>query len=150
MAWSSFVDIVNRIIQTLENDTDLQNFSQTTWGKPLGVRKAVKRREELTHEDLPIVMITAPSQESEYSTGRVLYRTYTLHFYCGFLQNDRTLAQDEIVKFEEQIEQALLKDTELGGLGVVITPGDSVNDEGFFRPVYFMVKQIKVFVERSI
>lgn len=150
MAWNSFADIVDLIISALKNNADLGAFCTANFKKTLAVRKGIKRREEIREDELPIVMVTVAGQNSTYAAGRLLYREYTVRFFCGFRQEDRTKATDQILKFEELIEQAVLTDEALNGDASSSTPGDSAYDEGFYHPVYFHVKEFKVLVERDI
>lgn len=150
MAWNSFTDVVDLIVSALKNNADLASFCTTNFKEALIVRKGIKRREEIGVHELPIVMVTVSGQQTSYGAGRLLYREYTVRFFCGFRQEDRTKAPDQVLKFEELIEQAVLTDAALNGDASSSTPGDSAYDEGFFHPVYFQVKEFKVMVERDI
>lgn len=150
MAWNSFADVVDLIISALKNNADLASFCSTNFKKTLTVRKGVKRREEVREDELPMLMVTVAGQQPSYGAGRLLLREYTVRFFCGFKQDDRTKAPDQVLKFEELIEQAVLTDDTLNGDASSSTPGDSAYDEGFFHPVYFQVKEFKVLVERDI
>lgn len=150
MAWNSFADVVDLIISALKNNADLASFCSTNFRKTLTVRKGVKRREEVREDELPMLMVTVAGQQPSYGAGRLLYREYTVRLFCGFKQDDRAKAPDQVLKFEEFIEQAVLTDDTLNGDASSSTPGDSAYDEGFFHPVYFQVKEFKVLVERDI
>lgn len=150
MAWNSFADVVDLIVAALKANAELSAFCTANFRKALTVRKGIKRREEVREDELPIVMVTVAGQQTSYGAGRLLFREYAVRFFCGFKQDDRAKAPDQVLKFEELIEQSVLTDTALNGDASSSTPGDSVYDEGFFHPVYFQVKEFKVLVERDI
>ena len=150
MGWNSFADVFDLIVAALRNNADLAAFCSADFKKTLTVRKGVKRREEIREDELPIVMVSVAGQQSSYGAGRLLYREYAVRFFCGLKQDDRPKAPDQVLRFEELIEQAVLTDTALNGDASSSTPGDSAYDEGFYHPVYFMVKEFRVLVERDI
>lgn len=149
MAWGSFTDITDLVVAALAGYADLKTFCISNWKKPPAVRKFYKKREEVSLTELPLVMVTVPSQRSTPAAARLLYREYTLRLYCGFQEDDRGKAQDLIIKFEEFIEQALLIDAVLNAQNIEIEVGDSANDEGQLHPVYFIVKEFTILIERD-
>lgn len=149
MSWPSFTIVTDAIKVALQNDADLKAFCLTEWQRAQKVEKAFKKREEILQTDLPVILFTVPAQKTGYAAGRLLHRKYVIRCYAGFQQHDRVKAHDEIIRFEEFIEQALLKDATLNDLGILITPGDSANDEGFYHPTYFLAKDFEVLVERE-
>lgn len=150
MGWSSFTAITDLIKSALENSAALSSFCIVNFDRAQAVRKAFQKREEIPLTDLPLIIITSPSLRNEYGAGRLLYRTHGVRLYAGFQQEDRAQAQDNIIKFEENIEQALLNDAGLNAQNIEIYVGDSANDEGFFHPVYFLAKDFKVLVAREV
>lgn len=150
MPWSSFLNVLDQLIKALEGDTSLVAFCKDTLGRSLTVRKALTRREEVLLTALPIVMITVPSQSSEYvAIGGRIERSYTVRLYCGFQEKDRVKAVENLIRFEEYIEQAILNNQTLEDMVDNITIGDSGNDEGGYHPVYFLVKNFTIEIEQD-
>lgn len=150
MGWDSFTEVLDQIIKTLKDDAALTAFCKDTLGSSLTVNKALRQRVEVSLADLPISMITVPSQTSEYvAVGGRLERSYTIQLYCGFHEVDRVKAIDNIIRFEEYIEQAILNNQVLENMVDNITIGDSVNDEGVYHPVYFLIKNFTIEVEHD-
>lgn len=149
MAWDSFVTVLDKIVDVLKTDANLTAFCKTL-GKAQTVRKGLKKREEILINELPIIMLTAPQQTSEQAASGVLYKNYTLRLYCGFDEPDRVKAVDNLIKFEEFVEQALLNSTSLDSMVALLVLGNSANDEGFYHPAYFFAKDFTVTAERLI
>lgn len=149
MAWDSFVTVLDKIVDALKTDVNLTAFCKTL-GKEQTVRKGLKKREEILLTELPIIMLTVPQQTSEQAASGVLGKTYTLRLYCGFDESDRVKAVENLIKFEEFVEQALLNSATLNSAVALLVPGNSANDEGFFHPAYFLAKDFTVTVERLI
>lgn len=140
---STFIDVINELVTTLQNDTALSSFSQTKWGKSLTVKKIFKERTEINTRDLPIILITRPSLEKSFLTG-ARDGAHTVRLYCGFHQNDRRRALEEFIEFEEKIDDALLNSQALESITLTINPLASANDEGKYHPVYFMVMDVEI------
>jgi hypothetical protein len=150
MVWDSFTETTDKFIAALEDNADLGTFCITKYGKALSVKKMYKATTDVLSAELPLIMLTSPTQANEYVAARLLHRTHTVRLYCGLEQSDREKAQDELVDFEEYVEQAVLNDVNLNGPGVDIKFGSSTNDEGTAHPVYFITKDFLVLIERSI
>lgn len=140
---SSFTAIISNIVTTLQNDADIASFCTTKWGKALTVMKVYKRRIEISAEDLPIVLITRPQADKKSLIGARDVDN-TVRLYAGFQQDDREKALDEIIEFEEKIDDALLVDHTRGGNAINTDSKASVNDEGEFHPVYFIAMDVLV------
>lgn len=141
----------DNIRDTLLADPDLAAWIAATFpGKSLQVRLSFKRRTEINTADLPLVMITRPRRErAEGTVGRRRYDT-TLLLYAGFhFDGPREEGPELLQRFEELIEDALLKDIRRGGAAVDTEWDDSSNDEGANHPVYFSVSQFTITTERS-
>lgn len=145
----SFTLVTDKIKSLLELDSDLKSYCASKFGGSAIVKKAYKKRIEIGLDQLPVILITRPMIQQQQETNIPSYeRTHTIRLYCGFHQPDEELAQDQVIGFEEYIDQAILKDDRtLGNLVDHIWPGDSMNDEGYFHPVYFIVKEFLVLRE---
>lgn len=135
--------IVNNIVTTLQNDPALTTYCTAQWGKALNVLKVYKRRIEISAEDLPIILITRPQVEKEFLVG-ARDADHMVRLYAGFQQDDREEALDEIIEFEEKIDDALLVDHTRGGNAINTDPKASVNDEGEYHPVYFIAMDVAI------
>jgi len=133
----SFVPTLADIKTTLENDAELQAYAQTKWGKPVKVRKVFRKRNEIGLDELPVILITRPSRNAEEALTRRKDNLHTVSIYAGFRQENRELAPDQLLEFEELIESALMVDPSRGGTAADTAFQESVNDEGLFHPVYF-------------
>ena len=103
---SSFIPVIDNIVAVLEADSDISSFCFAQWKKGLTVKKVFRFRQEIGMDELPLVMITRPSVEKStpYLGSKICETEHTLNLYCGFLQNDRKKAHDELVRFEELID----------------------------------------------
>lgn len=136
---ASFTAVITNIVTTLQNDAALTSFCMEKWGKALTIQREFKRRAELNLENLPIIFITRPSVERVFLMGEARELRHTVRLYCGFHQSDKTMAIDESVEFEERIVEALLLDITRGGNAIDTDPQTSINDEGEYHPIYFMI-----------
>ncbi|MFQ5737138.1 MAG: hypothetical protein ACE5GY_09820 [Thermodesulfobacteriota bacterium] len=150
MAWNSFKGIAALIPAALSGSSALNAFCASNYGKGLTVRMGLKRREEIVITELPVMMVTIPEQKTAYGVGGLVERVYTVRLYCGFQQDDRVKAQDNLIDIEELMEQALLNDAALGAADIIVEPGSSVNDEGSLHPVYFLLKDLLINTEQRI
>jgi len=138
-----FSAVIQALQAQLENDTALQAFTQSAWGKALTVEQVFKDRTEVRMSDLPLIMITRPEvRRTELSNVRDGH--HTVRLYCGFHSQDKHAAAVDMIDFEEAIDNAIDADDTLGGTCIQALPGDSVNDEGKFHPVYFIVKDLSI------
>ena len=146
----SAVDIINNLKTTLENNAALASFCNTKWSKTLTVKKVLKKRTEITLDEFPIILITRPSVgKKSPCLGTKLRRTeQTIHLYCGFMQDDQTKSLDEIIEFEELLDDVLMLDPKRGGAATSSKIENSVNDEGIFHPVYFFVMDVVIEFQR--
>jgi len=138
-----FADVLKQLQQQLANDSGLQSFAQTAWGKAVTVSLVFRDRTEVRMPDLPLIMITRPQvRRTELSSVRDGH--HTVRLYCGFHQQNKETACTNMIGFEEAIDNAIDADDTLGGTAIQAVPGDSVNDEGMFHPVYFVVKDLNI------
>ena len=149
---NSFVDVVDVIVSKLLSG-NAASFALAKWGKALAVNKMFKHRTEIGLSELPLIMITRPEVVPDnWTLGEREYK-HLLRFYFGFHQPDKSLAQDEIIQFEEAIEDDFLSYKESGSLPAGVWDIDSkaaINDEGYFHPVYFAVKDVEIFTARQL
>jgi hypothetical protein len=140
---SSFKYVVDHIKNLLETDTALASYCSTTFGKSLTVRKNVRKRMELNLSDFPLIMMSRPRIRSKQENNIPAYeRQHSVFLYCGFHQPNLELGFDQLIEFEEMIDQAVLTpDRTFGNLIDHIDPGESANDEGIFHPICFIVKE---------
>lgn len=140
---SSFVLPYNNIVTTLQNNSALSTFCNDKWGKALTVKKVYKKRIEINLDELPIILVTRPSVEKEFLIG-ARDADHIVRLYCGFNQADREKAQEEIVEFEEKIDDALMVDHTRDGTATNTNPKSSVNDEGENHPSYFILMDVAI------
>jgi hypothetical protein len=140
----SFVDALARIVDILLADAALTDFITQNFDRPLSVRIAYKNREEINTSELPITLITRPEKTGEAEDTVNGFYQHIVLFYIGFHCDDHEQGQLLLIKFEEFIEAALMKNMDLGGLVTAITPGPSRNDQGMNHPEYFIVKAMTV------
>lgn len=140
----SFVDTLNNIKTTLENDANLQAFCQEKWGKALTVKKVFKQRTEIHLNEFPLVLITRPTRRAQEGLTRRKDNDHTVRLYAGFNQKDREKAQEETIGFEEAIDNAVIADRTRGGTAADTAFVSSQNDEGLFHPVYFQVIEFDI------
>ena len=140
---ASFIDVIDNLATTLEDNAALKSFCAEKWSKSLIVLTVFKERTEIQLSDLPIVLITRPETTKDFSTG-TRDGTHTVRLYCGFRQEDRLKAMKELIEFEEKLDDALLVDHTRGGIAIDTDPKASANDEGKFHPVYFMVMDVTI------
>lgn len=149
MAWTSFNNNLNEIVEALSGDTDLNNYCVQMWGKGLTVTREFRNKTDVHLSNLPICMITRPEMIPIWEMASSLYRKHTVRVYIGFQENLRNQAQETLIGLEELVEQALLKEG-IFSPEIYIEPGKSINDEGSRHPVYFLIKDIDVFTERDV
>lgn len=140
---SSFTNVIANIVTTLENDSALATFCNTKWGKALTVKKIFQRRTEVGLNDLPLILVTRPSVDKEFLVG-ARDADNIVRLYAGFHQTDKEKAADEIIEFEEKIDDALMVDHIRGGYAKDTNPRASANDEGEYHPVYFIVMDVAI------
>jgi len=139
----TFKSVLENIQTTLREDSALIAFCTSKWNKSLKVESVYAERTEIQLSDLPIVLITRPSVEKVFKT-RVRDSVHTVRLYCGFQQKDKLEAMSDLIELEELIDDALLKDHTRGGNAMDTNPGESINDEGKYHPVYFLAMNITV------
>jgi hypothetical protein len=143
----SFTAVIDNLVATLQNDTALTAYCNSEWGKGLTVKPVYKHRTEINLTDLPIVLITRPTLKKIFLVGGPRNEVHTMRLYCGFHQPDRAKALAEFIEYEEKIDGALIADRNRGGHAIETDPLTSINDEGEFHPVYFMVMEANITVE---
>ena len=140
----SFVPVLNNLKTSLEEDTSLQAFCQSAWGKSLTVKKVFKQRVEVLLTELPVILITRPTRKTEDGLVRRKDNEHTVRLYAGFHQPNRETALDNLIYFEEYIDAAVLADPERGGTARSTEFISAQNDEGLFHPVYFTVIELSI------
>lgn len=142
----SFIEVTDKIKQTLVDDQDLANYVSSTFsGKFLTVIKAFKNKQEINVADLPVAMIVRPARAYHSQViGASPYFESTVLLYIGFYCENRDQSQDILVAMDEKIEAALYKNRSLSGK-VQQTMLEAVeSDVGQFHPHYFFVQQWKI------
>ncbi len=144
---SSFADVINSLKEKLETNPTLSQFCADNWGRGITVKTVFKQRTEINTSDLPLILITRPSVQKAFRIG-VRDATHTIRLYCGFFEKDRRKALTNFVGFEEAIDDALLQinPDEIGA--IEIRPTISINDEGIYHPVYFIVMEVEILHRR--
>jgi hypothetical protein len=149
----SFNDTLDDLKTKLEENAGILSFCNTQFGKNITVKRVFKHRTEVSLDELPIIMITRP----DITPGgwRPSERDYVhiARLYCGFHMDDREKAQEILVEFEELIETAILQYKNPNSLpeGIDdIDPHGAINDEGYFHPVYFFVKDVEIIETRQL
>lgn len=137
----SFKGTLDDLVLALQSNSALNTFCREKWGRVPIVKKIFKFRTEIQIHDLPLIFVTRPMKKSG-STEAV----HTARLYCGFHQPNREAAQDEMIEFEELVEDAVALDKERNKTALYTEPKDTVTDEGYFHPVYFCVKEIEIMV----
>lgn len=148
MAWGSFNDNLDRVVTALQTNAGIDDYCRVNFGRGLTVKRTFKHRTEIALSDLPYCMVTRPSMDSERTTG-LIYRDNSIRLYIGFHEPDREKAQTHLIELEELVEQAMYA-LDLASSDMMVTPKGSMNDEGYFHPVYFFVKDVGVFIEREV
>jgi hypothetical protein len=146
---ASFNDALDRLVYLAQNDATLQTFSQSSWGRALAVKRIFRRRVEVNQAEMPLLMITRPSLESEYRLSGGRENTHMVRLYGLFPQPDHLKAQQDVVEFEEQLDDFLTKNYRIkdpGGNPLVqnVYPLRAANDEGLYHPVYAIVKDVEI------
>lgn len=140
---ATFTKVIDNLIDTLKDNNALSSFVTEKWGKPLTVRKVFRNRIDISTEALPIIFVTRPSVKKDFTLS-TRDGDHIVRLYCGFYQDDTSKALDEMVEFEEKIDDALLVDETRGGNAIDTVPEASDNDEGKFHPTYFMVMHMLI------
>ena len=131
---NSSVAFLNAVKTRLESNGS--SFCLERFNRPLKVQKVFRSKKEIGMEELPIAFITRPRKN--LSGGRFEHSVYV---YAGFRLEDRELALDTFMEFEEMLETALLTRAE-GDIPMAISIADVENDEGIAHPAYFLVMHI--------
>lgn len=140
----SFITAIDNLASTLQNDAALTSFCKTKWGRSLTVKKIFKKRAELSIQNLPKILITRPTVEKSYLINTARESKNTVRLYCIFYQSDPRRALNELIEFEEKIDDAITT-PEPGTLGAIsINSKASVNDEGEWHPVYAIVMDVEI------
>ena len=140
---NTFTNIIDNLKTTLTNDVALNAYATAKWGKVVTARTEYRHRPEIQNSELPIILITRPAVKKEFLIN-VRETLSTVRLYCGFYETDKDKAQEEIVQFEELIDDAILVDWTRGGYAIMTNPVASENDEGIYHPSYFIVMDIEI------
>jgi len=146
---NSFTAIIDNIVTTLAGDAPLNDFCKQAFSRRLKVVKQLTPREDVTIDNYPLIMITRPEVDNDnHSASARADIIHTVKLYCGFRVGDSVASTkphlDELIQFDEYIDQALLQSPLRGGLGLMTKIGKSVNDQGAQPPEYFTEKLIYV------
>jgi hypothetical protein len=134
----SFVNTLTNVVTTLTNDTDLQAYALTTWGKNVTVKKGFRQRLEIGLDELPLIRVTRPEDTPDTRSGNIIIM-HKVRLYAGIYQPDKDAAVDQIITFGELIRAALRKDRRRGGTAQTTIPGAIVNDEEGLADSFFLV-----------
>ncbi len=104
----SFVDTLKDMTTTLEANTGLLALCNTQFEKPHTVKRVYKQRVEVDLSALPLIMITRPVLKPGRWRPTERDYTHTVRLYCGFQCDDRELAQELLIEFEEALDAAIL------------------------------------------
>ena len=145
----SFNTALDRLVGLITADTSLQSFALAKWQKRFTVRREFRNRVQVNTSELPLIMLTRPSVTKEFRISGGRDNVNTVRLYILFQQDERAKAQSEIVEVEELIDDCLaanyrIKDANGDPLVKNVKPGDSVNDEGMFHPVYGIVMDVDI------
>ena len=148
---ASFNDALDRLVTLALADATLQAFSQAKWGKALTIERIFKSRVMFSNNvsTLPFIMLTRPSIEEEYRLSGGRENTHMVRLYGLFLQPDRLKAQEEVIEFEEKLDDFLVSNYRIKGAGgnplvQNVYPLRAANDEGLYHPVYAIVKDVEI------
>jgi hypothetical protein len=145
---SSFLDSINLLVTALEINATLAAFAQEKWRKSVTVRKGFKRREEISTTILPVILISRPSIKKSFQIGNGREGANLVRLYAGFFQKDPRKGVEEIIQYEELLDD-ILSDMNPGEIGAIgIDPEVSTNDEGKYHPSYFTVMDVEITHER--
>lgn len=140
---SSVFDALKALKNTLETDPALSSFAMHDFYRELSVRLAYRNRDELNVGDLPVIIITRPRVTKQFRTG-VVDGDHTVMMYMVFTQEDREKATEELITFEELVDDAIRSNNTLNGTAINVTPVESVNDEGKNHPIYCIVTELTI------
>ena len=140
-----FNDIIDDLVTALRSNTALNNFCKEKWGRIPIVKKMFKFRTEIQISDLPLIFVTRPDKKSQdVAIGGDREHENTVRLYCGFHQLNRDVGQEEMIEFEELTDDAVLLDRKRNNLAFDTNVTTTVTDEGYFHPVYFVVKDVLI------
>jgi hypothetical protein len=145
---STFNDAIDQLVSILLADANLKAFCREKWGKSLKVETVFKSRVEINQSDLPIILITRPETEKSYLVSNVRDSKHTIRLYCGFYQTSKEKGMEELIEFEEKIDDAMYDKYTLNNTCLNTTSQRSANDEGIYYPVYFMVMEVEILHRR--
>lgn len=141
----SFKTVLSRLAtNTFLDYAALTTFVSTKWqGRSLTVKKSYKKRVEIHSKNLPQIIITRPSVAKSFRTG-VRDSLNIVRLYAGFYQPDHKKGLEELIEFEELIDDAIRNDTTLDSICLSVNPLESANDEGKNYPNFFLVMDIEI------
>ena len=146
----SFKGVMTSLKALLENDPQLSAFCIEKWGKPLTVEIMYKEKAELSLQHLPKILITRPDVKKDFLIGGQKQGIHTIRLYAGFRQSDKGKGAEELIEFEEKIDDALTTPNPWDvGNALDIRPTESVNDEGKWHPEYFLVMEVAITHDRN-
>ena len=137
----TFNDVIEELENNLLSYAPLNNFCSGKWSRSLTVQTSYVNRVEIPLNHLPIIVITRPSVEKSFLIN-TRDGKHIVRLYCGFHQSERDKALQELVGFEENIDDALTKS--IFEKVMSLHPQASVNDEGKNHPNYFIVMDLLI------
>ena len=137
--------VLQKLADVIAADPDIEAFCQEKYKRSMATRLSFHKRAELMPAAMPLSMITCPKTEVENLMGMQAKLTHHVLIYLMISQEDKDKALIELMELEELVDQALMRNSSLGGLVSDIDPSQgSANDEGWFHPKYSVVKIILV------
>lgn len=138
----SFIPALAAIKKLYETDSALQKFLSAHGLGSLKVKTTVRNKENISSNDLPIVMLSRPRLKRDREYGGTS-NTHTVRIYAGFYQTKPDKRVMELLEFEELLSNVFAADPTLGELVEGINLGESANNEGVIDTC-FMVMEIEV------
>ena len=139
----SAFDALKALRDAITGSVPLSDFVSENFSRSLTIRFAYRFRDELNVGDLPALIITRPRVSKRFATG-VRDGSHTVMLYLVFHQDDREKGAEQLITFEELLDDAIVDDVTLGGAVISAVPKETVNDEGKHHPVYCIVTEIEL------
>jgi hypothetical protein len=137
-------ELLQQIASEFLADQELRTFCLAMGGRELKVVISHRNRAEIGSDELPLILLSSPSTRRVRDYGEVSQER-TIRLFAGFYQPEPLLGALGLVEFEEQISAAIER-MDLAGLGNLIEPLASINDEGSYQPNYFTAGEFTVSV----
>ena len=141
----TFNDALDNLVTILRDYPPLVEFGQDKWGKEFTVKRRFQKKTELGTSEMPVILIIRPEVVKDFQL-QARDGTHTVLLFVGFLQDDRELAQAELVELEEILDDAVLANYTLGDTVLSAMPGPSTNESE--HPKYWLIMQVDVLHRR--